>query len=118
MPELKVKSTSELAAAALVAFRDYAPELHRYIARQMRHPENAADLTQEIFERFLQLPNLEMVRNAQAFLYGIASNLVRELRYREGRSLVAFDSEAVDAISQRMEHSDRADLAERLAQIH
>jgi RNA polymerase sigma-19 factor, ECF subfamily len=115
MPEQNIKPTSQLAAAVSAAFRDYAPELHRYIARQMRHPEGAGDLTQEIFERFLQLPNPETVRNAQAFLYGIASNLVRELRYRERRSLVSFDSQTVDEVSERLEHADRDDLAERLA---
>jgi len=115
MTEHKVKPGSDLTAVARTAFLDYAPELHRYIARQMRHSEHTADLTQQIFERFLQLPNLETVRNAQAFLYGIASNLVRELRYREARSVVTFDSDAVEAISQRLTHSDRNELAERLS---
>src|SRR5262245_54401782 len=115
MPEQKVKPTSERVKAALVAYRDYGPALHRYIARHMRHPEDAADLTQEIFERFLQLQNPEMVRDTQSFLYGVASNLVRELRYRESRSIVSFDSEAVDVAAERVERADHQDLAERLA---
>lgn len=115
MSNRKVNPTTQtLAATALAAYRDYAPELHRFLARQMRHPQNAADLTQEIFERFLQLPDPEAVRNAQAFLYGIASNLVRELRHRERRSLVAFDSHALDQVSQRSEHAARDDVADRL----
>jgi RNA polymerase sigma-70 factor (ECF subfamily) len=72
-------------------------------------------LTQEIFERFLQLANPQEVRNAQAFLYGIATNLVRELRYRNGRSLVTFDSEAADAVAESTAHGQPSDPAERLA---
>lgn len=113
MREQQVNSGSDLTTAVRLAFRDYAPELHRYIARQIRYPDKAADLTQEIFERFLQLPHPEAVRNAQAFLYGIASNLVRELRYREKRSLVAFDSEVVDAVTQSTAYMEDA-LPDRL----
>ena len=53
------KSTEQLAA---VAFRKYAPELHRYIDRRMRGSGNAPDLTQEIFVRFLQVSNADAVR--------------------------------------------------------
>jgi RNA polymerase sigma factor (sigma-70 family) len=115
MAEPKGKSRSELAAAARTAFRDYAPQLHRYLARRLQHREEAPDLTQEIFERFLQLPNLDSVRNAQAFLYGIASNLVREMRYRNDRSLVTFDSAMVDAVSECAEHPHADHAAEQLA---
>jgi RNA polymerase sigma-70 factor (ECF subfamily) len=94
--------------AAVAAFRDYAPELHRYIARQMRQPQNAADLTQEIFARFLQVPDPGTVRNAQAFLYGIASNLVRELRHREAHNLIFYDSDSV-------ERAGAEEVADRLA---
>ncbi len=115
MRNQKTKPTPERTAATLAAFREYAPELHRFIARRMRNPDNAADLTQEIFERYLQLPSPESVRDAQAFLYGIASNLVRELRYREGRSLIAFDSHVVDAAAEHHGPAAREDFADHIA---
>lgn len=115
MPQQKFKPSQELANAAAVAFRKYAPELHRYIAKRMRNPASAPDLTQEIFERFLQLPSSDVARNTQGYLYGIASHLVSEYRYREEHSYVAFDSEAVDNATERVEHSAPDDIADRLA---
>jgi RNA polymerase sigma-70 factor (ECF subfamily) len=115
MPEQKFKPSSELASAAAAAFRKYAPELHRYIAKRMRNTAHAPDLTQEIFERFLRLPSADVARNTQGYLYGIASHVVSEYRYREEHSHVAFDSEAAATASERVEHSAPDDLAERLS---
>jgi RNA polymerase sigma-70 factor (ECF subfamily) len=115
MSEQKVKPSQELANTVAAAFRKYAPELHRYIARRMRNPASAPDLTQEIFERFLQLPSSDTVRNTQRYLYGIASHVVSEFRDREEHSHVAFDSEAVDSAQGRLEHSATDDIADRLA---
>lgn len=98
-----------------VAFQRYAPELHRYLSRRVTHPASVADLTQEIFERFLKLPDTDSILSTQGFLYGIASNLVREYRDRESRGFVIFDSDAVDAASERLEQAAPDDLAERLA---
>jgi RNA polymerase sigma-70 factor (ECF subfamily) len=103
------------ARLATLAFRKYAPELHRYIERRVRRPAAALDLTQDIFERFLQVDDLEAVRNPQAYLYGIASHVVREALFREDRSLVSYDSESMETMSGRLEHALPDDMAERLA---
>jgi len=104
-----------IASLAALAFRKYAPELHRYIERRVREPETAADLTQDIFERFLQVDDTDAVRNPQAYLFGIASHVVREARYRIDRSLVTFDSDAIDAADEMLVHAWPDDMAERLA---
>lgn len=111
----KVKSASPAAHLAEMAFRKYAPELHRYIERRIRRPGSAPDLTQDIFERFLQIKDTDAMRNPQAYLYGIASHVVWESRFREDRSLVTYDSEAVEAASGTLENALPDDLAERLA---
>ncbi|HVZ36954.1 MAG TPA: RNA polymerase sigma factor [Polyangiaceae bacterium] len=115
MAEQKIKPRRELENAALTAFRRYAPELHRYIARRMRDPASVPDLMQQVFERFLQVPRADVVRNTQGYLYGIASNVVKEYHYREEHSLVTFDSEVVQAVGERIEHAVADDLAEQLA---
>lgn len=115
MPEQKTKPTLEFTSAVAAAFEKYAPELHRYIRRRVRNPATVPDLTQEIFERFLQVPPTETVRNTQGFLYGIAFNVVREYRYRQEHSFVAFDSDALASAVERMEHAVPDDLVERLA---
>ena len=104
-----------LTRLAALAFRKYGPELHRYIERRMRRPGVAPDLTQDIFERFLQIEDADVVRNPQAYLYGIASHVVREAMFREDRSLVTYDSEAVEEAGGRLDHALPDDMAERLA---
>jgi len=111
----KVNIIQEAQSAAADAFRRWAPELHRFIARRMRNPASAPDLTQEIFERFLQMPATKEVHNTQRFLYGIASNLVREFYDREDRSRVKFDSEAVDSAANSVVTEAHEDPSERLA---
>lgn len=115
MPERKAKPISHAAQLALLAFRKYAPELHRYIERRVRRAESAPDLTQEIFERFLQVENADAIRNPQAYLYGIASHVVREALFREDKSLVVCDSEAVAAADARLDCALPDDIVERLA---
>jgi RNA polymerase sigma factor (sigma-70 family) len=99
---------------AALAFGKYAPELHRYIERRMRRHGVAQDLTQDIFERFLQVENADAVRNPQAYLFGIASHVVREALFREDRGLVIYDSDAVEEAGQHLDHALPDDIAQRL----
>ncbi len=115
MAEQKIKARRELENVAVAAFRRYAPELHRYVARRMRDPASVPDLIQQVFERFLQLPRADVVRNTQGYLYGIASHVVKEYHYREERSFVTFDSDVVEAAGERIEYAVGDGIAEQLA---
>ncbi len=115
MSERKPKTADRVARLAVLAFRKYAPELHRYIERRVREPALAPDLTQDIFERFLQVEDADAVRNPQAYLFGIASHVVREAWFREDRGLVTYDSEAIEKANQSSEHAWPDDAAERLS---
>jgi len=115
MTERKPKAARQAERLAVLAFRKYAPELHHYIERRVRRPGAALDLTQDIFERFLQVNDSDAVRNPQAYLYGIASHVVREALFRDDRSLVMYDSTAVDAADQSLKYAWPDDMAERLA---
>ena len=119
MPEPKAKAgraqaDRRLSVAVAAAFERYAPALHRYLRSRVHEPASAADLTQEIFERFLQVPPTEPVRNTQGFLYGIASNVVSEYRYRQQHGGVDFDSEAASVAGERLENAEPDD-SDRLA---
>lgn len=109
----KLKPGTKIAKLAVLAFGAYAQELHAYIARRIRTNDAAPDLTQEIFERFLQVKNEDAVRNPQAYLFGIASHVVRETRFREQRQLVAFDSDVIDEIDASLDYAT-PDFAEEL----
>jgi len=115
MSERNPKIAHPAAQLAALAFRKYAPQLHRYIERRMRRPELARDLTQDIFERFLQVEDTEAVRNPQAYLFGIASHVVREALFRQDQSLVTFDSDAVEEAGSQLHHALPDDIGERLA---
>lgn len=80
-------------------FSRYSPELYRYILRRLRRAEQAADLTQEIFERFLKGSGAGKALNPRAYLFGIAANVVADARLAEGKDPVTYDSEHCDALS-------------------
>lgn len=80
------------------AYAEYSQDLHRYLARRIRRPEDADDLAQEVFLRLMRVPAPERVRKPVAYLFSVASHLVREFRLRTGREHehVIYDSETVE----------------------
>lgn len=96
-----------------VAFSRHAPELYRYILRRLRRPADAADLTQEIFERFIRGEGSGKALNPQAYLFGIAANVVADARLAERKDPVTYDSARCGALAEPA--SDAAlDPAERM----
>lgn len=79
-------------------YSEYSEDLHRYLARRIRHPEDAHDLAQEVFLRLMRVEAPERVRKPVAYLFSVASHLVREFRLRTGRENehVVYNSEAAD----------------------
>src|SRR5258708_32698907 len=115
MPDANVKASSSMARLTAAAFQKYAPALHRYVLRRLRRPQDAPDLTQIIFERFLEVEHVELIRNPQAYLFGIAANVVSEFRMREEQHLVTYDSQALEQVADSLEHASTDDLAEHLS---
>jgi len=115
MPDSSAKPRCESPHPVDAAFRKYAPALHRYVTQRVRRPSDAPDLTQEIFERFMQVPHRDVVRDAQAYLYSIASHLVSEWREREERRPVTYDTGAMQAAAESLDYSSPDKLAERLS---
>ncbi len=93
----KVPKTAAVAQFVAQAFRRYGVGLHRYLQRRLPVPADADDLTQEVYLRLLRLDDAEFVRKPQAYLYGVASNVVREFRMRAEleRERMTFDSEVL-----------------------
>lgn len=114
MPDRKPKFLADTSSGVSGVFGRYAPGLHRYVTKRLRHPKDAPDLTQEIFERFIQVPHRDAIADPQAYLYSIASHLCSEWTEREARGLVTYDSDALDAVSQALEHAVPDDAADRL----
>jgi RNA polymerase sigma factor (sigma-70 family) len=74
----------------------YSGRLHRYLVKQLRNREDASDLAQEAYLRFLQLPDAGVVRKPSGYLFRIALNLITEWRWRRDRSAVTFDSDLAE----------------------
>lgn len=72
----------------------YGVALRRFLALRMRHASvDVSDLVQEVFLRMLRIPNYESIRSPQAYLYTVASHVLRQYRLRQ-----AVASESVDVI--------------------
>ena len=86
-------------ASASEGTEQYRPELHRFLMRRLGNSQDAADLAQDVYVRFLQLPHAELVRNPQAYLYRIAANLVYEYRLRAGRGPIFCDPASLEQLA-------------------
>jgi RNA polymerase sigma-70 factor (ECF subfamily) len=65
-------------------FRQYHQELHGYLVNRLKgHPLEAADIAQETYLRILRMKNADFVKNPHAYVYSIASNVIRELGLKE-----------------------------------
>jgi RNA polymerase sigma factor (sigma-70 family) len=113
------RSTAEDAtsadAAVTGAFEQYRGQLHRYLVWRLRSAQDAQDVAQEVYLRFLQISLQEPIREPQALLYRLASNLVYELRVRSQHGHVQFDSEVAESLAERSDDVWRDELNERLS---
>jgi len=106
-------SSASLAPAVL---RRYSAALHSYLLHRLRRRrEDTADLTQEIFERFLRKRDRpEVIRNPLAYLYGIASHVVAETIEHEPHRVVMYDSTLAEHAAESQPDLQGADLARQL----
>lgn len=88
-------SDSQDIGFGISAFRHYRRELHRYLLRRLRKPQDVDDLAQEVYLRLLRHDESKCVHKPLAYLYGIASHVVADYRIDEeqDREYLMFASE-------------------------
>jgi RNA polymerase sigma-70 factor (ECF subfamily) len=59
-------------------FADHGSSLQAFLFRRVRRQPIAAELAQEVYVRMLRVPDMGAVRNPEAYLYTVASNLAKE----------------------------------------
>jgi RNA polymerase sigma-70 factor (ECF subfamily) len=109
-------SNDQPAGFGISAFRHYRRELHRYLSRRLRKPQDVDDLAQEVYLRLLRHDATKCVHKPLAYLYGIASHVVADYRIDEehDREHLMFDSEAEQTWSESPASVLPDDLADRL----
>jgi RNA polymerase sigma factor (sigma-70 family) len=59
-------------------FAEHGGSLQAFLVRRVRRAPIAAELAQEVYVRMLRVPDMGSVRNPEAYLYTVASNLAKE----------------------------------------
>ena len=83
-------------------FVQYGAQIHAYIAQRVHPREDANDLTQEVFARFIRSRHADGCESPRALLYEIATNLMRDrarrLKSRRADRHVPYDDEETEGI--------------------
>jgi RNA polymerase sigma factor (sigma-70 family) len=80
-------------------FADHGSALQAFLHRRLRKSPDAAELAQEVYLRMLRIPDMSTVRNPEAYLYAVASNLAKEhaRRVPAGSRVIDIDDPMVQA---------------------
>ena len=74
-------------------FAEHSSALRAFFYRRLRHRPDAAELAQEVYVRMLRISDIDAIRNPEAYLYTVASNLAKEHRVLAQRYVTAIDTE-------------------------
>jgi len=88
MPETKKSLVERL-------FTEHGTALQAFLYRRVRRHPDAAELAQEVYVRMLRVPDVGAIRNPEAYLYAVASNLAKEHVHRERRDALDVDDPIV-----------------------
>src|SRR5688572_23843890 len=104
------------------AIESYIPELYRFLLRRLHGTQDAKDLLQDIYLRFLAVPRREKILQPERYLYRIATNLVSEYSLRQKKSRVVFNSEQAERAFESggmwsEDPSEKLQLRQRLQQV-
>jgi RNA polymerase sigma-70 factor (ECF subfamily) len=101
-------------------FAAHRGALQAFFHRRVQLRADATDLAQEVYVRMLRLKNLDSIRDTEAYLYTVASNLAREHAVRERRRGIAVDIEsdpAADALAELASFDAQIDSAQQVRRL-
>jgi RNA polymerase sigma factor (sigma-70 family) len=115
---MKTRTTRALgdsrAGFVALTFGRFHDALYRYLLHKLHHTQSAEDLTQEVFLRLLRTADHNMVRNPQAYVFGVAFNVLYEFRMHERRAAVIYDSDALTQVTNNL--ADAAPTPQELSE--
>ncbi len=74
--------------------QNYAPRLLRFLEQRTGSRSDAQDLAQEAYFRLCRVPDPELIREPESYLFRIACNLASELALRQGTQPATVELEA------------------------
>jgi RNA polymerase sigma factor (sigma-70 family) len=101
-------------------FAAHRGALQAFFFRRIRHRADATDLAQEVYVRMLRIPDPDAIRDMEAYLFTVASNLAREHAAREGRrgvTLDVADATVRDELAETVEFDAQIDVAQRVKRL-
>jgi RNA polymerase sigma factor (sigma-70 family) len=113
MPETKKTLVERL-------FSEHGGALQAFLFRRVRKHPDAAELAQEVYVRMLRVPDIESVRNPEAYLYTVASNLAKEHARHERRDgdVVNVDDPLVqEQLAELPSYAGQLDAQERIKRL-
>jgi RNA polymerase sigma factor (sigma-70 family) len=72
-------------------FAEHGGALRAFLYRRVGLHPDAAELAQEVYLRMLRVPDMAAIRNPEAYLYAVASNLAKEHAHRQPRPSAVVD---------------------------
>ena len=113
MPETKKTLVERL-------FTEHGGALQAFLFRRVHKHPDAAELAQEVYVRMLRVPDMESVRNPEAYLYTVASNLAKEHARHERRDgeVVNVDDPIVqEQLAELPSYAGQLDAQERIKRL-
>jgi len=93
--------------------KTHGRQLRRYLAVRLRNAAaDVPDLTQEVYLRLLRIDNHETIRNAQAYLYTVASHVLHQHGLRQAATPEPVEIMDVVAELQHLADTDPATQVE------
>jgi RNA polymerase sigma factor (sigma-70 family) len=101
-------------------FAEHGGALQAFLFRRVRKHPDAAELAQEVYVRMLRVPEMESVRNPEAYLYTVASNLAKEHarhQRRDGDVVDVDDPLVQEQLAELPSYAGQLDAQERIKRL-
>jgi RNA polymerase sigma-70 factor (ECF subfamily) len=100
-------------------FAEHGAALRAFFYQRVRPRPDAAELAQEVYVRMLRISDIDAIRNPEAYLYTVASNLAKEHRVLEQRGANTIDVEdAAELLAAPTLVSGEIDTERRIKRLH
>jgi RNA polymerase sigma factor (sigma-70 family) len=101
-------------------FSEHRGALQAFFYRRAQCRADAKDLAQEVYLRMLRIPDPDLIRNPEAYLFTVANNLAKEHAVEErrhGTSVDLDDAAAQEHLTHQPSFGGQVDAEQRVARL-